>query len=291
LTKQVTNPIEQQAPINDVITINISNRLSLRLYRDCQPNCLETGALQKGLVLLLNGHELIEEGTGFGVPVVKYRDKTFFPGKAEVSIQKNGSEWTLTKVFTLDTVSIKKFGNASYINDKVYSKIREAFQLLYLKHRKFNSLFNRLMEIRELLNVKTEFQTVKARGTVVVTYRCQPEGISIDADFSQIIQDGCKEVLLLNEQGSSFFQKYADSSGEVLIGNKIGAWDRVEAEGASLQSGQGHLKFSLQKVEGAQLFRGYERTRKRFSWAGLSYAVPPRRRMFEYSVALSYHGR
>ena len=110
------------------VTLQLTDRLSVRIYKDCRPSCLETGALQKGLVLLLDGRELIEEGVGFGVPVVKYEDKTFFSSKADVSIQETGSDYTLTKVFTLDTVSLKKFGQATYIDDALYSPLRKTFQ-------------------------------------------------------------------------------------------------------------------------------------------------------------------
>ena len=92
------------------ITVPLAGGLAIRLYGDCRPSCMETSALQKGLVLMLDGRELIEEGMGFGVPIVMYADKTFFSSKADVSIQEAGSGYTLTKVFTLDTVSLKKFG-------------------------------------------------------------------------------------------------------------------------------------------------------------------------------------
>ena len=103
------------------------------------------------------GEELIEEGVGFGVPIVKYEDKTFFSSTADVSIQKTGSAYKLTKVFTLDTVSLKKFGRTTYIDDGLYSPLRKTFQSLYLKHKKLNPLFNKAMELRDLANIKTEF--------------------------------------------------------------------------------------------------------------------------------------
>jgi len=223
---------------NQPITLQLTDRLSVRLYRDCRPYCLETGALQKGLVLLLDGEELIEEGVGFGVPVVKYKDKTFFSSKAEVSVQQSGSGFIITKAFTLDTVSLKKLGRATYIDD-LYSPVRKGFQSLYLKHKKLTSLFNKVMELRDLAKIRTEFITVKPRGTVTINYHCQPTAINIQADFSKVALTKCQEVLVLNEQGSSIFQKYANSNGLTLLGNKIGAWETVTADQASLQSAKG----------------------------------------------------
>lgn len=273
------------------ITLQLTDRLSVRLYKDCRPNCLETGALQKGLVLLLDGEELIEEGVGFGVPVVKYEDKTFFSSKAEVSIKQFGSGFIITKVFTLDTVSLKKLGRTAYIDDAIYSPLRKTFQRLYLKHKKLTPLFNKVMELRDLAKIRTEFITVKPRGTVTVNYHCQPAAINIQADFSKVALNKCQEVLVLNEQGSSIFQKYADTSGTTLFGNKIGAWETVTADQASLQSAKGQISFSLQNDRDATLFRGWERTRKRFSWAGLSYSMRPNNGTFDYSIGLSFNAR
>jgi hypothetical protein len=268
-------------------TVPLKDRLSVRLYSDCRPSCLETAALQKGLVLMLDGKELIEEGIGFGVPVVKYADKTFFSGKAEVEIQKTGSGGTLKKIYWLDRVSVKKLGKTAYIDDALYSYLRETFEVLYLKHKKLKPLFNTAMEIRQLARIKTEFLPVKPRGTITVNYNCQPSEINVHADFSNITLNGCREVLLLNEQGSSIFQRYTDTSGKVLLGNKIGAWDTVVADYASLQSPKGRLAFRLQNVDGAVLFRGWEHTRKRFSWAGLSYSMPPGASAFRYTIRLT----
>ena len=73
------------------------------------------------------------------------------------------------------------------------------------------------MELRDLAKIKTEFIAVKPRGTVTINYHCQPEAINIKADFSKVALNKCREVLVLNEQGSSIFQKYVDSSGLNLL--------------------------------------------------------------------------
>jgi hypothetical protein len=255
----------------------------VRLYPDCRPNYLETSPLHKGLALVYHGRELIEEGVGFGVPVVKYADKTYFPGEAAVSFD---GDCILAKVYALNMVSVKKLGGAGYIDDRLYSVLRKNFERLYLQ-KKLKGLFNKVMEVRDALKVSTEFQMVKPRGTVAVTYNCQPSRIDVQADFSGLSLDGCREMLMLNEQGSSYFQKYTDSAGETLMGNQMGAWDRVDAGFASLQSTRGQLRFGLSCRPGALLYRGYEQTRKRFSWAGLSYSIQPSCGKFGYTIDLA----
>jgi hypothetical protein len=275
----------------EAVTLRLNDHLSVRLYKDCRPTCLETGTLQKGLVLLLDGRELIEEGVGFGVPIVKYEDKTFFSSKADASIRRIGADYVISKAYTLDTVSRKKYGRATYIDDSLYSPLRKTFESLYLKHKKLTPLFNKVMELRDLANIKTEFVTAKPRGKVTINYHCQPTAINIRADFSKVALNKCREVLVLNEQGSSVFQKYADSNGQNLLCNKIGAWETVTADQASLQSAKGQVSFSLQNNRDATLFRGWEKTRKRFSWAGLSYSMPPNHGTFEYTIGLSFKSK
>lgn len=248
---------------------------------------METARLQKGLVLILDDKELIEEGVGFGVPVVKYKDKTYFSSSAKVSIKRSSAGYVLTKAYVLDTVSQKKLWRAP-INDDVYTPLRKTFEKLYLKHRKLSPLFNKLMELRELAKIKTNFIKKPSRGTVTVTYSFQPTAVHVNVDLSELTLNECQEVLVLNEQGSSVFQRYVDASGLTLLGSKIGAWDAVKANQASVQSTMGQLAFSLQNTRDAVLFRGWEHTRKRFSWAGLSYSLLPNNGTFEYSIGLKF---
>jgi hypothetical protein len=270
------------------ITFPLTSHLSVRLYPDSRPNYLETAPLQKGLVLLLNERELVEEGLGFGVPVVKYQDKTYFAGTAYLSVYENGSQTEIKKTYILDTVSRKKLANGTVIDDGVYSFVRKKFAALYLRNKTLSPLFNRIMELRELAKIKTEFEQVKPRGAITVRYRFHPSCITVEADFSHLTLNRCQEILLLNEQGASTFEKYVDSSGAVLEGSRIGGWDAVAAASASLVSQSGNVWFSVKGEGGARLFRGWEHTKRRFSWAGLSYMLPPSNGCFEYQINLGF---
>jgi hypothetical protein len=273
------------------LTVHLANRLSVRLYTDSRPHCMETAPLQKGLVLILDNREVIEEGMGFGVPVVKYNDKTYFSSSADAKAQKNSSDYNLKKTFILDTISRKKLGRATYIDDSLYSLAHEKFAKLYLRHKNLTPFFNNIMELRNVAKIKTEFLKVKPRGEIIVNYEILPEVINISADFSNLTLDGCEELLLLNEQGSTIFDRYVDASGLELVGNKIGGWGKVTAKRASLKSSKKQVSFCLQKKYGASLFRGWENTKSRFSWAGLSYLMRPNHEIFRYSISLDFGGK
>jgi hypothetical protein len=271
-------------------TLPMDKRLSVRLYGDCHPNILEVAPLHKGLVLVLDGQELIEEGIGFGVPVVKYEDKTYFSRTAECRNLEDGDHPTLLKSFVLDTVSHKRIGKAAYINDKFYSVVRRLFERAYLAHKGLRPVFNTLMELRGTVKVQTEFVRVKPRGTVTVKYVCQPGNIWINVDLSNLELAGCKEIVILNEQGSTFFRQYFDSDGLRLFDGKIGAWEAVRAKEASLSDMRGTLRFTLERRNSSTLFRGWEKTRGRFSWAGLGYSLHSRPLAFAYVIKLKTAG-
>ncbi len=274
-------PVE---PLNS-ITAPLNRHLSLRLYRDNQPQCLETAALQKGLVLIYKGKELIEEGIGFGVPVIKYHDKTLFSSNAEISISTKTPP-SIEKRFLIDTVSKKRFYKA-YVNDQFYDFIHKLFEKTYLGNNHLLSVNNKIMELREILKIKTEFTKTEPRGVVSLKYTFKENEIQIKADFSKLKHDGCMELLLLNEQGANTFQSYSDTGGLRLNGREIGAWDVVQAQEATLSSVDGNLSFTLENKRAARLFRGWESTKNRFAWAGLSYSINPKADLFNYTVKLN----
>jgi hypothetical protein len=280
--------MEQQLllKLTQPFTIETRNDVFLRLYPDSRPHCLEIKALQKGLVLVHAGRELIEEGVGFGVPVVKFDDKTYFSSSALTFIHKSNEYRTLVKSFFLDTVSRKRIWKGPYIKDGFYSFLQRLFEKTYLRHKRQRLFFDKIMELRNFLAINTDFVKVKPRGSITLKYSFLPKLIQVEADISGLDWTGCKEILILNEQGSGFFRKYFDSDGLALFDKQIGAWERVEAEEASMSNDRGNLAFTLKNKNRAQLYRGSERVKGRFSWAGLNYSLPKDARFFSYEIAV-----
>jgi hypothetical protein len=271
---------------NSPITVSMDGRISCRLYPDARPQCLEIAQLQKGLVLMLDGKELIEEGVGFGAPVALYEDRPFFSRTAECSLQTEGDCTVLVKKFVLDAVSRKRIGSAFYVNEGFYKFFHARYHATYVNHKRLTPAFNRLMELRGIFRVNTEFVRVKPRGTVTVRYTCRPNSIQVEVSLSAIDKDRCKEILILNEQGASFFRRYSDADGVTLVDGQIGAMETVKAEKASITNINGTISFCLRNMEGTTFFRGREKTRGRFSWIGLGYTVKPSLTNFTYDIEI-----
>ena len=271
---------------NPPITINLDSFVSCRLYQDAKPHYLETAPLQKGLVLLVEGREVIEEGMGFGTPVVMYGERPFFSSSADISFRQEGSQKILTKSFTMDTISRKRFGRAFYLNDRLYHFFQKRFHNIYTRNKNLAPVSTRFIELLKILGFSTEFQKVNPKGIITVKYACLPHSIEVEIVLSKLNKKECKEVLVLNEQGASFFREYSDTDGLTLYDAQIGAWESVEAEEVSLSNIKETTVFSLKNKEGAILFRGREKVRGRYSWVGFCYALRPPVSRFRYSVRL-----
>lgn len=78
----------------------LADGLTLRVYSDTRPHVGKIASLQKGLVLVHHGRELIEEGYGFGVPIVIYQGRSYVSRHAAVAVMPE--ERRIVKRFTID---------------------------------------------------------------------------------------------------------------------------------------------------------------------------------------------
>ncbi len=276
---------------NSPTTVELDGCISCRLYEDNRPHNLEISSLQKGLVLLVNGKEVIEEGAGFGTPVVIYRDKPYFSSSAETSMQREEKNSILFKSFKIDTVSRKRFLKNIYLNDRFYHFIHGLFHIVYTRSKKFAPFL--MVPIKQLrtFGIGTEFQKTDSKGEITVKYSCFTDLIEVEVAFSQLDLEGCEEILILNEQGASSFRKYLDTNGLTLLDGQIGAWEPAKAERVFLFNIEETAGFSLESKTGATLFRGREKIRERYSWVGFCYSLHPRVPTFRYSISLLSDGR
>jgi hypothetical protein len=257
--------------------------LAIRVYPDKRPGNMETAGIHKALILVADGFELVEEGAGFGLPVAKFNDKTFFPGSAVLSFIDEGPPPVVEKTYIMDTVSVKQIGG-SRISDTLYHPIHRAFSRLYLSLGRLRFAFDTVMELRNVVGVRTSFETAKPRGSVVVRYTLHPDIVEIEG-YAEL-EASCKELVFLNEQGASIFRRYSDANAVELIDERMGAWDRIEAGEATLSDLENKLSFTVHNPRRAGFFRGRELVRGRLSWAGLSLSFKPQERI-GYSIGVS----
>ncbi len=265
------------AELDEPFTFVAENSLAFRLYPDNRPRNLEIAPLQKGLILMLSGEELVEEGAGFGVPVAKYDSQTFFSGTAQTYVVKyNEKSAIFKKIFFMDTVSEKQIWGVP-INNQLYLFFHKTFEKGYLSRQNLRPVFDWMIKNRKMFGVQTHFTKVPPKGKVTITYRCFSKSVKISVNLSELDKTNCRKILILNEQGATVFRKYFDTAGNILFNEQIEAWAKVEARQASFGGikRERELSFALENLKTASLLRGREQIKDRFSWAGMTYAVDP----------------
>jgi hypothetical protein len=76
----------------------------LRLYSDTRPHVGKISGLQKGLVWVREGRLLVEEGYGFGAPIVEYEGQAYLARHAEIEREALPDGVRLIKRYQIDTV-------------------------------------------------------------------------------------------------------------------------------------------------------------------------------------------
>ncbi len=285
---------ERRAPLSPqplerggVFSFDVGNGISFRLYADNRPRNLEIAALQKGMVLLADGEELIEEGAGFGVPIAMYSDHTYFSRTAQIHVHKQTQDaGVVSKIYLLDAISRKQMHGA-FIDDGFYSLVHKTFERAYLHRQRLRPVFDRVMQLRKTLGMQTQFVKMAPRGRVTITYYCSAGSVRVHVDLSAVNKKHCREILLLNEQGATFFRKFFCTDRTLQVDRQIGAWRKVTAKQASFSNLKGSVSFTLENVAGAELFSGREKVKDRFSWAGMTYALDPSLQSFDYAVKVT----
>ena len=89
---------------SDPVRADLSDALELRLYRSTRPHVGKIAALQKGLVLVHEGKPLIEEGYGFGFPIIESRGAAYISRHADTYVRQSGGRVSLVKAYRIDVV-------------------------------------------------------------------------------------------------------------------------------------------------------------------------------------------
>lgn len=263
--------------------------LLIRSHESRQYN-YPTDRIQKGLIIVCENHDLAEEGAGFGVPLLKFGYETIFPGDVTAIMKRGHDSFTVTADYRLNLVQ-RNSVKGKNIDSKGYYKIQEYLSMLYRKYPSLRGVFARASKgLRLVCGIETRFDDTADVGIANVVYTIRTKqskvNVNVSANLRESKMDGCTQVIMLNEQGANHFDQYRDSGGLILTGNAIGAWDETSADWASIVDRDNGIEFSLQKIEGAKMFRGREIMANRLAWSGLNYVIPPTMVDFNYNISI-----
>jgi hypothetical protein len=261
----------------------MSNHVGVRIYSGTRPHIWKIADLQKGLILVHDGTETVGEGTGFGLPVLVYSNETYFSATSKVHVSQHENRCIICKEYLMDRIARNRFRNV-----KLENRTARAFfaylASLYQRHAHFR--FLTLKNLIGKMHVDTAFAKAEPMGKVTVTYTITKPHIWVKTDFRDLNKKRLERVFMLNEQGSKYFRKYADSQGMELVDGKIGAWDAISAEWACLKVLDGKFGFRLWRAEDGALRRGREFLKGSLDWVGLDYEVNPQNDVFEYEIEI-----
>ena len=250
-----------------------------------------TAALCKGLRLEYRGRDLSEEGVGFGVPVVKRGLKTVFPG-ALAFIERTGAGGPeVAAEFSLNLVERISGSSGRSLHSRALYALTNGLAGLHRRCPWSRPVLTALSAgLRRLLRLKTVFVPAppgEDAGTVRVIYSLSQgnPGLQVAVDAASLKPQGITELVLMNEQGAHYFDRYRDSGGLTLPGRRIGTWDAVAADEASLLAPTCGLAFMLRQLQGARLYRGRELEGSRLAWCGFGYVLPPGTKSFRYEIS------
>ncbi len=265
----------------------ISNSVAIRVHSDTKPKNMKTAQLQKGLIFLYKGSEVIGEGIGFGVPIAKYFDETVFSGSSSLTVRTQENIVEIRKKFIMDLVTRNTIRNCKLENPKIRTLldyISTIYKKQYQSHVHFAQYVLLTRNLLFKFGVKSTFIKGPSKGTIVVTYVLDRNRILVKLDLRSLERNNLDKIFVLNEQGAHFFRNYSDSENLKLNNEAIGAWNDVTSQTAKITNEQDKIGFSLKKIEGTKLRRGRELIKDSLDWIGLDYELGAEYSQFEYEI-------
>jgi hypothetical protein len=235
-----------------------------------------TGRLQKGFLLLDQDQELAEEAVGFGVPVLKRGLQTIFPGAITLTCLQRGSTWEITALFKLNLVEKISRGEKENVENKLFYAIKN-FLAAVIRHLPMvrGLLTAASSKLRLMFNWETTYSDAGFSTELKIHYTIEANTGKMTVEMEMNgLSPSITEVVVMNEQGAHYFDRYRDTSGVSLQREEIGCWDEVNAEEAWFESGARQVAFRVGRVKAARLFRGRELIDSRLAWAGFGYSFP-----------------
>jgi len=273
------------------LTVVLSSGIGLKLTDESRGGKeYPTARLCKGLILVHAGQEMDEEGVGFGVPVVKLGFRTIFSGEMSVQMREMMSARDeIVAAFRMNLVERLARSQQRSVDSRALYAAKNTLAGLYRRVPALRGSLTRLSNmLRLVFRLETIYQEVGDFGQVQVTYTIDRHAgvIEIAVDTTGLSGDGISEVVVMNEQGARWFDRYRDSTGAYLQGEGIGSWDEVGAKKASFICSRCGLAFTVEQVPGVRLLRGRELIGSRLAWAGFGYSFHPRLQHIAYRLLI-----
>lgn len=272
--------------LHESAELPMNSRASLRVYADSRPHVLQTASLQKGIILVCNGRELVEEGLGIGVPVCRYRDSTHFSLSAETFVDQSEQDLTIIKVYNMNGVAGKRFRGVPIRRGRYLANLLRLLEKAYRGLRRFRVRASMPLDLLSLLGMRNEYLVSHSRGQILVSYSRSSTGLQVRADLRDIVAGGLQGVVFVNEQSGRLFNEYTDSNGTRLRDAEIEPWCMTSAKWADLHSREFGVGFRLHRPQGWCIVRGREVVKDRISWSGLDLVYEGAPKRLEYQVQI-----
>ncbi len=257
-----------------------------------------TDILQKGLLVRRGSCDLCGEGMGFALPVVVYKGRSVFPGRAAITLHPRRADRcepvALTARYDLCMMQSLFLGGRSRIESQAVYRLREKLSCGAQTKKATGALRATCARLLMALGrVRLDYEEYESFGTITVHMAVDSLEATVDVvvDVGELTLRGAV-VSCLNELDGRLFDRYVDSAGIELYSEEIGIWDRVAADQAWLGAPHLGLGFGISNVQDAEVYRGRETSDPTLAWAGFACVAraDAQARTFRYKLAIDGPG-